>query len=166
MRICLLSEDELLRRRFSLLPKEHTLTDALHAELIAWDADTLPRPVTSLPVLCITRDREKASKDDLLLLRPFSLHAPEILLREIASDFRLPRLSPTEKRLLSVLREVGEEGIDRASLSLAVFGKNDEDGLLNVYICTLRKKLEQDGKKRIFALRGKGYVYRADSLNR
>ena len=162
MRICLVSEDEELRHRFSLLSCEHTFTDAAHAELVAWDADTTARPATSLPILCITKDTSRAEKDDFLLLRPFALYAPEALLKEIASDRLLPRLSPTEKRLLSFLREAGEDGVDRETLSRAMFGENAEDGLLNVYICYLRKKLERDGKKRIFAIRGKGYAYRAD----
>ncbi|MBO5653543.1 MAG: winged helix-turn-helix domain-containing protein [Clostridia bacterium] len=166
MRLCLISADEELRHRFSLLPEEHTFTDVAHAELVVWDADSAPRPVTSLPVLCVTREKSKAEKGDLLLLRPFSLHAPELLLKEIAPSHRLPHLSPTEQRLLTLLREAGEAGMDRETLSHAVFGEKADRGLLNVYICYLRKKLESDGKKRIFALRGKGYVYRADHTDR
>ena len=166
MRIYLLSKDELLRHRFSLLSPEYTFTDAAHAELVIWDADTAPRPVTLLPLLCVTKDARNMGKDDFVLLRPFSAHAPESLLKEIAADCRLPRLSPTEKRIFSLLKEAGEEGVDRKTLCRAVFGENAEDGLLNVYICYLRKKLESDGKKRIFALRGKGYVYRADHTDR
>ena len=152
MRLCLISEDEGLRHRFSLLPEEHTFTDISHADLVVWDADSAPRPATSLPLLCVTREKGKAEKGDFLLLRPFSLRAPELLLKEIAPTHRIPHLSPPEQKLLSLLREAGENGVDREALSLAVFGENAEDGLLNVYICYLRKKLESDGKKRIFAL--------------
>ena len=44
------------------------------------------------------------------------------------------------------------------------FSVAEEDGgRLNLYICYLRKKIETDGKKRIFACRGKGYYY-ADTV--
>lgn len=166
MRIFLVSDDEGLRHRFSLLPSKHVFTDAAHAELVLWDADTTERPTTSLPLLCVTSEAKKAEENDFLLLRPFALYAPENMIKEIEDGICLPRLSPTERRLLSLLKEAGENGVDRETLSRALFGENAEDGSLNVYICYLRKKLERDGKKRIFALRGKGYVYRADHTER
>ncbi len=155
MRICLVTKDERLRHRFLLLSKDHVFTDTAHASLIVWDADSTPRPSTRLPILCVTRDPSRRGEGDLLLLRPFALHEPQTRLKEIEEDASLPRLSPTERRLLSALREAGESGIDRKSLSLRVFGKEDE-GLLNVYVCYLRKKIEATGK-RIHAVRGKGY---------
>lgn len=156
MRICLLTKDERLRHRFLLLRGDHTFTDAAHASLVVWDADSAPRPSTRLPILCVTRDPSRKGEGDLLLLRPFALHEPQARLKEIEEDEALPRLSPTEERLLSALREAGEDGIDRKSLSLRVFGKEDDEGLLNVYVCYLRKKIEATGK-RIQAIRGKGY---------
>ena len=159
MRICVVSKDEKLLHRFSLLPSEYTFTDLHHASLIIWDADSAPRPTVSQPILCVTRDVTRASEGDLLLLRPFSLRAPEEMLSKIREHSDTPHLSPTEERLLTVLKEAGENGIDRESLLRRVFGEKAEDSLLNVYICYLRKKLEGDGKKRIFALRGKGYRY-------
>lgn len=165
MRICLVTRDERLRHRFSLLPESYTLTGAAHASLIVWDADSAPRPTTSLPVLCVTRDASLAAEGDRVLLRPFSVREPEACLRAIEEDCRLPHLSPTEGRLLAVLKEAGAAGIDRETLSRRVFGEKADEGLLTVYICYLRKKLEGDGKKRIFAIRGKGYKYRADDTD-
>lgn len=157
MRICIISADERLGHRFLSLQGSHTVTDIAHASLVVWDADSTPRPVTRLPILCVTRNASRAAEGDLLLLRPFGVREPEEKIRELEENARLPRLSPTERRLFSVLKEAGEAGIDRKTLSMRVFGKEDDEGLLNVYICYLRKKLEADGRRRIHAMRGKGY---------
>ena len=166
MDICVYTRDERLRHRLSLLSDSYALTDARHAALAVWDADTCPPPVTALPVLCITRSEERAAGVAHFLLRPFSAEALEKKLAAMACESLFPSLSPTEKKLLFLLTEAGEAGVDTESLLRALWGEGGNEGLLKVHICYLRKKIEHDGKKRIFSLRGKGYKYRADPFDR
>ena len=70
-----------------------------------------------------------------------------------------PALTPTERRLFEALREASSAPVSREELFRVAFGTEEDDGRLNLYICYLRKKIEADGKKRIFACRGKGYYY-------
>ncbi len=165
MNIYVHTRDERLYHRLSLLPEGYTLTDVHHAALVIWDADSVQNPVTSLPILCITRDEKKASGCQELLLRPFSAQALEKKLSALTGLRHFPVLSPIEQKLFSLLIEAGEAGADRETLLHAIWGEKADPGLLTVYICYLRKKLEHDGKKRIFSLRGKGYKYCADDLN-
>jgi DNA-binding response OmpR family regulator len=47
--------------------------------------------------------------------------------------------------------------VSREALKRAAFVNGGDDRMLNLYIHYLREKLEQDGIRRIFASRGKGY---------
>ena len=166
MNICLCTKDRHLAHRLSLLPKPYTLTDLRHAALLIWDADSCERPVSSLPILRITGGEETDATCFATLPRPFSTEQLIHHMEKAASLFDFPALSPTEQKLFFALLDAGEEGADRARLIRAVWGEGATEDLLSVYICYLRKKIEHDGKKRIFSLRGKGYLYRAASSDR
>lgn len=154
--IAIKTDDRRLYRILSILVEEcgHSVGDHAPALLIT-DRKDPPSHFDSLPLLKIGEGG---------ISRPFS-HAR--LKEEIASRLRadaLPLLTPTEKRLFDALRAASPAPVAREDLEKAAFGDDCDDGMLNLYVHYLRKKLEADGKKRIFAARGKGYFYVDDTF--
>lgn len=151
--ICILTDDERLYRMLTLLCEEagHTVgTDA--PVLLVTDKASVPTRLSALPRILI-------GENDLP--RPFSHRRfKECLAARIAED-ATPPLTPTEERLYEVLRAASPNPVSREELSRLVFGSAGEDAKLTLYIHYLRKKLEKDGVKRIFASHGKGYFYDA-----
>ncbi len=71
---------------------------------------------------------------------------------------RLLSLSPVEARLFAALREAGGAPIASAALFSAVWGERAFDhDLLRVTVHHLKRKLEADGRRAIYAVRGFGY---------
>ena len=154
-RICILTTDARLRRMLTLLLEEagHTVSEVAPVLLLTDGEDAPPQ------LACVKRLRIGEG----VLARPFS---HEVLLGQIARSLSatpLPALTPTERRLLDALTAASPTPVDRRTLSRLAFGTEEDGGRLNLYICYLRKKIETDGKKRIFACRGKGYYY-ADTV--
>ena len=149
--IFILTDDERLYRMASLLCQDcgHTVgSDA--PSLLVTDKTAVPAQLSSLPTLYIGENG---------LPRPFLHEAFKARIAELLSADAPPLLTPTEKRLYDALRAASPTVVSREALSSIAFGDGDEDGRLNLYIHYLRNKIELDGKKRIFALRGKGYYY-------
>ena len=148
-RILILTDDKRLYRHISLLLCEegHTVvTDA--PALVITDKKELPHRLSALPVLTV---------GDGGLPRPFTHTALKKRIEALLTQPSLPLFSPTEERLYRTLLEVSPDFVDRDTLVRAVFGDEEDGGRLNLYMHYLRKKIETDGKKRIFAHRGKGY---------
>lgn len=66
------------------------------------------------------------------------------------------RLSPTEYKLLDALNSRRGEVLTYAEAEKIIGGEGSNKA--NVYIYFLRKKLEADGEKIIFSIRGKGFM--------
>ncbi len=150
-RILLLTEDARLYRVLSLLCAEcgHEIgADA--PSLLITDKGEIPAHLAGIPCLHI---------GDGGLARPFLHEALKSRICALLADDAPPLLTPTERLIYDALREASPAVVSRETLSSLAFGDEDEDGRLNLYIHYLRKKLELDGKKRIFAYRGKGYAY-------
>lgn len=150
-RILILTDDKRLHRLISLLVSElgHESDDAAPAPaLVITDKTALPSRLASLPVLLIGEGG---------IPRPFSHTALKARILALLGDAPLPPLTPTEERLYRALKEASPSFVSREALVRAVFDTDEDAGKLNLYIHYLRKKIETDGKKRIFACRGKGY---------
>ena len=66
------------------------------------------------------------------------------------------KLTEVEYRLLE--RLLDEDGfVSREELLSSVWGDGFDGGVVNVYVCYLRRKLEKSGNKVIIASRGEGY---------
>ena len=66
------------------------------------------------------------------------------------------KLTDVEYRLLE--RLLDEDGfVSREELLSSVWGDGFDGGVVNVYVCYLRRKLEKSGNKVIIASRGEGY---------
>ena len=66
------------------------------------------------------------------------------------------KLTEVEYRLLE--RLLDEDGfVSRDELLHSVWGEGFDSGVVNVYVCYLRRKLEKGGNKVIIASRGEGY---------
>ena len=156
--ICVLTADARLYRILTLLVLEcgHTVGDAT-PHLLITDKDTIPERLLPLP-------RIRIGEGDLP--RPFSHAELKNRIRTALSGTALPLFTPTEKRLYDALLAASPAPVDRRTLSLLVFGTEEDGGRLNLYIHYLRKKIETDGKKRIFAAHGKGYYYDASHTRR
>ena len=76
--------------------------------------------------------------------------------RSVLVNSRRVRLSECEYLVFSKLYEKRGAAVAREELAsvLGAQGGNEAD----VYVCLLRKKLESDGKRRIFTKRGVGYM--------
>ena len=148
--ILIITDDERLRRLLFLLCTEAGHTVGTHApSLVIAEKGEIPLRYAHLPKLLIGEGG---------IPRPFS-HADikkeiEVLLSSDAS----PLFSPTEERLYRALKEASPNYVSREELMLRVFDEEADTGKLNLYVHYLRKKIETDGKKRIFARRGKGYA--------
>ena len=72
-------------------------------------------------------------------------------------------LSPTEYACLATLQAAGGAPVSREALYHAVWGGGVcREELVNLYIHYLRRKLESDGRRRIFSLRGQGYLLKEE----
>ena len=149
--ILLLTDDQRLYRLLSLLCAEcgHEVGKDAPSLLIT-DKKDIPTHLRSLPCLLIGEGG---------LPRPFLHTAFKERLLSLLSEDTTPLLTPTEKRIYDALRAASPLVVSRETLSLLAFGNENENESLNLYVHYLRKKLETDGKKRIFAIRGKGYYY-------
>lgn len=147
--ILILTDDKRLFRMISLLITEagHT-PNATAPSLIITDKRELPARLSTLPCLWIGEGG---------MPRPFSHALFKARVEELLSQPSLPPFSPTEERLFRVLRDASPEFVSRDELVRAVFGEEEDGGRLNLYIHYLRKKIETDGKRKIFVHRGKGY---------
>lgn len=148
-KILLLTDDKRLFRLLFLLVSEAGHTPAEDApSLIITDKPELPKRYRSIPCLLI---------GEAGVPRPFSHACIKERIEALLSDPALPLFSPTEKKLYQALKDASPDFVSRDALVRAVFGEEEDGGRLNLYIHYLRKKIEADGKKRIFAHRGKGY---------
>ena len=149
--ILILTDDERLYHLISLLCNEccHEVGSSAPSLLIT-DQTEIPHHLRALPCLFIGEGG---------LSRPFLHDDFKELLSSLLSADAPPLLTPTERRIFDALREASPETVSRERLSSLAFGEENEDGRLNLYIHYLRNKIELDGKKRIFAKRGKGYYY-------
>ena len=77
-------------------------------------------------------------------MRPFSEKALAAALTALIENTS-PDLTPTEEKLLRLLRDAHGEPVERAVLLREVWGEDGNDRLLNLYIHYLREKLEKDG---------------------
>lgn len=75
-------------------------------------------------------------------------------------------LSPVEGRLFAALRGAGGAPCAAAALFSAVWGERAFDAdLLRVAVHHLKRKLEADGRRAIYAVRGFGYCLKEDGQN-
>lgn len=160
-----------IRLRYELEGLFTDLSDAREAlarpDAVAFiDTDTYP--IAPLPESALTFSRHGGA--DLPI--PFPLGAAERLLRGRTKktarltllsdghtallDARAVRLSDGEFSLLSRLLRAKGEYVDRQTL-LSELWNGEDEGILNVYIHYLRKKLETENEKVILSARGKGY---------
>ena len=148
-RIMVFTDDKRLFRLVSLLLTEEGHEVTVHApSLVITDTRQLPTRLSALPCLYIGEEG---------LARPFSHAEFKEQVEALLSHSTHPLFSPTEERLYAVLKKASPDFVAREVLSRAAFGEEEDGGRLNLYIHYLRKKIETDGKKRIFAHRGKGY---------
>ena len=72
-------------------------------------------------------------------------------------------LTPREYACLACLMRAKGAPVSREALLAAVWGEEETDcGVVTVYLHYLRKKLERNGKKMIYAIRGRGYALRQE----
>ena len=84
---------------------------------------------------------------------PAFILGPICMIVEVLGEVWMPKL-------LSVLKAAKGKSVSREQLIKEVWGEKGNDGLLNLYIHYLRQKLEKDGQRHIFSVRGKGYSYK------
>lgn len=147
--ILILTEDPRLYRMLCLLCEEagHTV-GAAASSLVVTNQKEISSRFSSLPVLLI---------GETGLSRPFSHIEFKKRIEELLSEESLPVFTPTEEKLYRILKNASPDFVSRDTLMREVFEERTDTGKLNLYIHYLRKKIEMDGKKRIFASRGKGY---------
>ncbi len=75
---------------------------------------------------------------------------------------RFISLSPREAALLACLLEAKGCPVSRETLFSTVWGGEGDDGVVTVYLHYLRKKLEKNGQKMLYAVRGRGYALREE----
>ena len=185
--ICILSRDARFAQLHLLTAEEcgHRATVTGHAQDLPLasfyliDADEFSlRPGCGRVILYgrSIKERPFYSEEDGRILfwhRPFSLSHLAAVLQSIPTDRglallengegarlngRMIPLTPREYALLSCLYARRGTPVPREVILREVWGAEGSDGLLQVYLHYLRKKLESDGRRRILSVRGKGYV--------
>ena len=158
----IMTKDDSLFRLLSLLLEEaqFPLSEKNEASLFLVDLDTVSD--RELPATAIGFTRKGEAAPFPVFSRPFDEELFLTSLAELKEGGAPLSLSKTEARLFSLLSEAKGEPVSRRALLIGTFGEAEaeNEGLLNVYIHYLRQKLERDGKKRIFAHRGRGYSYK------
>ncbi len=158
----IVTKDKALSRLLSLLLEEarFPLAEKHNATLFLVDLDSCEKRDFSALAIGFTREGRTAPFP--VFSRPFDEELFLATLEELRKADNAPSLTPTEARLFSLLLEADGAPVSRRALLVGTFGEAeaDNEGLLNVYIHYLRQKLERDGKKRIFAHRGRGYSYK------
>lgn len=159
---CIYTQDERLFYELSLLLCEngYTVSEREDGALLIVDLDTLSRKVKKGErMLTLSRERRR-QEGGAFLLRPFTYDAFRDALADVEAQGDELALSATEAKLLSILKEANGKSVSRETLIEKVWGKSGSDSLLNLYIHYLRGKLEKDGRRLIYAARGKGYFYK------
>lgn len=156
--IAILTDDTRLYRILTLLVLDcgHTV-GATSPALVLTDMKDVPERLSSLPRLTVGEGG---------ISRPFSHAEMCAHIKRIMAGGDVPLLTPTEQRLYDALLAASPSPVNRDTLSRLVFDTEEDGGRLNLYIHYLRKKIETDGVKRIFATRGKGYYYDASHTRR
>ncbi len=152
-----------------MLTARHEVRDRVSG-LDAGADDYLPKPFALAELLARIRallrafDVEvEADGEDVLSLDDLSLDRRT---RRVVRGEREVELTKIEFDLLEHLLASKERVLERVDIQLAVWGFDDEStsNSLEVFISSLRKKLESDGESRlIFTKRGVGYVARSAS---
>ena len=158
MTVCVKTENPLLADAIrALLPEEEFFFTDGEAELTLLDADTLPLAVADMGQTLVLCSHDISLPRTAHLLRvPFDLYTFADTCRAALST---TALTPLEGRLLALLQEAEGKPVSRDALMQALWGDDGTEDKLNLYIHYLRKKLEADGVRRIFACRGRGYYY-------
>ncbi len=155
MEVCIVTADRrLLRELTLLLPAGYTQTEKRDGAILIADGDTAQTAGADIVI-----SREALEGPFIFLTRPFLLDDLIRALSLVGEDSHR-HLTPTEKKLFALLRDANGTPVSRETLMREVWGEGASEGLLNLYIHYLREKLEKDGKRRIFAARGKGYFYK------
>lgn len=160
--VCILTEDKRLSHELTLLlsAEGYAISAREDAALLFVDADTVMHFAAKAEERTITVSRDKKRSGGVFLLRPFTFEAFVGALKSAEVTDNAPLMSLTETKLLSVLKAAKGKSVSREQLIKEVWGEKGNDGLLNLYIHYLRQKLEKDGQRHIFSVRGKGYSYK------
>ncbi len=116
------------------------------------DATFLHRPFLLSDLISAVRGEGKRERGMIL-----SPDGASVTLR----GTRIP-LTPKEYALLACLVRANGAPVSRAALLRAVWEEGSGEGVVTVYLHYLRKKLERDGKKILYAVRGSGYALRME----
>ena len=182
--VCILSRDLPFARFVQLELADHVPTVFIwkgdgalpQADAYVADLDTCAAPTdTDGIVLCCGWGRERPEGVALWVERPFRPARLRALLGLTSDDMtecpmpcpahrsvllagREIPLSDCEFRLFCLLYEANGAFLSREHLHLAVWNGEGDEGVVNVYIHYLRRKLETDGHTRLRSARGRGYA--------
>ena len=189
--VCIIAPDEGLSRLLLSecrdLRKAAALSDGTGAlptaPLYIIDADFYPDLPEAGDIIrsartAVDATEEKDARTVTTLSRPFSLSRLRRLLSggEVADTLsllpehtavrlgaRVVELTPTEYACLSCLFAAEGKPVSRKELYAAVWGDGPlKNELINLYLHYLRKKLEVDGRRFIYAVRGRGYLLKRE----
>ncbi len=184
-RACVISHDpefaQFVRLTLSTRVRPVTISSSEEipdADIYVVDLDTVPAPpaLTGKVLWCSALADKPQGCPVLWADRPFR-PARLLALLDLAEDDAIPHIHPYPDRsavlvgeeeiplssrehalLLALFARVGEY-ISREELLSLVWGDEEADpGVVNVYIHYLRRKLETNGQRCIFAARGRGYM--------
>ena len=168
-RIGVITADTVLYNKIRLLLREIASVSLIDAsahgdgyDLIFADARVLPRPDFDAVLIGDGGDMPLFFRhEDLLAAVSESRAGKEVII--LASDGQTAHLGQTsvklteqEYKLLSAL--AARDGfVTKRELLHTVWGEGYDEGVVNVYVYYLRKKLEKDGKRVIISSRNEGY---------
>ena len=169
VKVLIITDDKYLRRRAEIELSGHDASTSIHpsdADVILYDtASSAPCPKSGARTVPIGRSDGEKNKLPLPLgeikrLCERGECTSRLRLsddgRSVYLDGERIKLTRQEYSLLSILIAGGEQFTTREEISKTAW-ESAEDGLINIYIHYLRKKLERSGEKVIISSRSYGY---------
>lgn len=151
-----------------ILSAKHTVDDRVQGLLRGGD-DYLVKPFAlselSARILVLLKRHAPRKLPDILEVGNFSL---DLVTRTVLRNGKAVELPPNEFKLLKLFMEEPEKIISKDQILNIVYGYNfdPQTNIVDVLVCRLRNKLDRDGVRSIHTIRGLGYKFSLQAMDK
>ena len=151
-----------------ILSAKHTVDDRVQGLLRGGD-DYLVKPFAmselSARIKVLLKRHAPRKLPDIIEAGNFSLN---LVTRTVLRNGKAAELPPNEFKLLKLFMEEPEKIITKDQILNIVYGYNfdPQTNIVDVLVCRLRNKLDRDGARSIHTIRGLGYKFSLQSMDK